>query len=109
MMSGAAVTDEWRSKEEFEKRLIETQPSEEPNCYDDGPGARGNISNFSKLAVCVVDGSLNGRIMELPILSNFREGLLSVWKCSSQPMVPVKDDGYGPEDSRPGYLTRRLA
>ena len=39
-------------------------------------GARGNISNFSQLAgMRGLMAAPNGRIMELPILSNFREGL----------------------------------
>ncbi len=47
-------------------------------------GARGNISNFTQLAgMRGLMAAPNGRIMELPIISNFREGL-SVLKCLSQ-------------------------
>ena len=59
-------------------------------------GARGNISNFSQLAgMRGLMAAPNGRIMELPILSNFREGL-SVLECSSQLTVRVRYDRYGP-------------
>ncbi len=52
-------------------------------------GARGNISNFSQLAgMRGLMAAPNGRIMELPILSNFRGCQYS--KCSSQLTVPVK-------------------
>ena len=37
-------------------------------------GARGNISNFTQLAgMRGLMAAPNGRIMELPIISNFRE------------------------------------
>lgn len=69
-----AVTAEWRAaREKLEKRLVWQPRSEEPNRYDDGLGARGNISNFSQLAgMRGLMAAPNGRIMELPILSNFR-------------------------------------
>ncbi len=44
-------------------------------------GARGNISNFSQLAGMRGLMAANGRIMGVPILSNFR-GLSAFWKCS---------------------------
>ena len=72
-------------------------------------GARGNISNFSQLAgMRGLMAAPNGRIMELPILSNFREGL-SVLKCSFSTHGARKgmtDTALKTADS--GYLTRRL-
>ncbi|MHA4875295.1 hypothetical protein, partial [Enterococcus faecium] len=72
-----AVTDEWRSaKEQLEKRLTASQDPKNPIVMMMDSGARGNISNFSQLAgMRGLMSAPNGRIMELPILSNFREGL----------------------------------
>ena len=72
-----AVTTTWReAKEALEKRLIETQDPKNPIVMMMDSGARGNISNFSQLAgMRGLMAAPNGRIMELPILSNFREGL----------------------------------
>ncbi|MBU5893947.1 DNA-directed RNA polymerase subunit beta', partial [Vibrio cholerae O1] len=72
-----AVTDVWRgAKDALEKRLIEEQDLTNPIVMMMDSGARGNISNFSQLAgMRGLMAAPNGRIMELPILSNFREGL----------------------------------
>ena len=73
-------------------------------------GARGNISNFSQLAgMRGLMAAPNGRIMELPILSNFREGLSVLEMFFSLLTVLVKgmtDTALKTADS--GYLTRRL-
>ena len=72
-----AVTAEWRAaREKLEKRLIANQDPKNPIVMMMDSGARGNISNFSQLAgMRGLMAAPNGRIMELPILSNFREGL----------------------------------
>ena len=63
-------------------------------------GARGNISNFTQLVgMRGLMAAPNGRIMELPIISNFREGL-SVLEMFISTHGLVKDDRYGLEDSR---------
>ena len=72
-----AVTGVWRdAKESLEKRLIEEQDLTNPIVMMMDSGARGNISNFSQLAgMRGLMAAPNGKIMELPIISNFREGL----------------------------------
>ncbi len=53
-------------------------------------GARGNISNFTQLAgMRGLMAAPNGGMMEIPVTSNFREGL-SVLKCSCLLTVLVK-------------------
>ncbi|MDN5467795.1 MAG: DNA-directed RNA polymerase subunit beta', partial [Lactococcus raffinolactis] len=71
------VTDVWRgAKEELERRLIAAQDMSNPIVMMMDSGARGNISNFSQLAgMRGLMAAPNGKIMELPIISNFREGL----------------------------------
>ena len=50
-----AVTAEWRAaREKLEKRLIANQDPKNPIVMMMDSGARGNISNFSQLPVCVV-------------------------------------------------------
>ena len=56
----------------LEKRLIANQDPKNPIVMMMDSGARGNISNFSQLAgMRGLMAAPNGRIMELPILSNF--------------------------------------
>ena len=62
-----------KRKNALEKRLIETQDPKNPIVMMMDSGARGNISNFSQLAgMRGLMAAPNGRIMELPILSNFQ-------------------------------------
>ena len=106
----AAVTDEWRSaKEKLEKRLVEKQDPKNPIVMMMDSGARGNISNFSQLAgMRGLMSAPNGRIMELPILSNFREGLsvLEMFFSTHGARKGMTDTALKTADS--GYLTRRL-
>ena len=76
--------------------------------YDDGLGMRGNISNFSQLAgMRGLMAAPNGRIMELPILSNFREGLwVPKFFSTHGTRKGMTDTALKTTDS--GYLTRRL-
>lgn len=61
-------------------------------------GARGNISNFTQLAgMRGLMASPSGKIMELPILSNFREGL-SVLEMFISSHGTEGDDRHGLED-----------
>ncbi len=105
-----AVTDEWRSaKEKLEKRLTESQDPKNPIVMMMDSGARGNISNFSQLAgMRGLMSAPNGRIMELPILSNFREGLsvLEMFFSTHGARKGMTDTALKTADS--GYLTRRL-
>ena len=72
-------------------------------------GARGNISNFTQLAG--MRGNMaapSGRIIELPITSNFREGLsvLEMFISTHGARKGMTDTALKTADS--GYLTRRL-
>ncbi|HGJ9605736.1 TPA: DNA-directed RNA polymerase subunit beta' [Streptococcus pneumoniae] len=105
-----AVTAEWRAaREKLEKRLIANQDPKNPIVMMMDSGARGNISNFSQLAgMRGLMAAPNGRIMELPILSNFREGLsvLEMFFSTHGARKGMTDTALKTADS--GYLTRRL-
>ena len=72
-------------------------------------GARGTISNFTQLAGMrgLIAGP-SGQIMELPITSNFREGLsvLEMFISTHGARKGMTDTALKTADS--GYLTRRL-
>ncbi|WP_061777932.1 DNA-directed RNA polymerase subunit beta' [Lactococcus cremoris] len=105
-----AVTGVWRdAKESLEKRLIEEQDLTNPIVMMMDSGARGNISNFSQLAgMRGLMAAPNGKIMELPIISNFREGLsvLGMFFSTHGARKGMTDTALKTADS--GYLTRRL-
>ncbi len=105
-----AVTGVWRdAKEALEKRLIEEQDLSNPIVMMMDSGARGNISNFSQLAgMRGLMAAPNGKIMELPIISNFREGLsvLEMFFSTHGARKGMTDTALKTADS--GYLTRRL-
>ena len=105
-----AVTAEWRAaREKLEKRLVDNQDPKNPIVMMMDSGARGNISNFSQLAgMRGLMAAPNGRIMELPILSNFREGLsvLEMFFSTHGARKGMTDTALKTADS--GYLTRRL-
>lgn len=64
------------AKDEIQQRLMDTFDPQNPIFMMSDSGARGNISNFTQLAgMRGLMAAPNGKIMELPILSNFREGL----------------------------------
>ncbi len=72
-------------------------------------GARGNISNFTQLAgMRGLMAAPNGEIMELPITSNFREGLtvLEMFISTHGARKGMTDTALKTANS--GYLTRRL-
>ncbi|RZI49914.1 DNA-directed RNA polymerase subunit beta' [Lactococcus kimchii] len=105
-----AVTGVWRdAKESLEKRLIDEQDLTNPIVMMMDSGARGNISNFSQLAgMRGLMAAPNGKIMELPIISNFREGLsvLEMFFSTHGARKGMTDTALKTADS--GYLTRRL-
>ena len=105
-----AVTTVWReAKEELERRLIAAQDLSNPIVMMMDSGARGNISNFSQLAgMRGLMAAPNGKIMELPIISNFREGLsvLEMFFSTHGARKGMTDTALKTADS--GYLTRRL-
>ncbi|WDA69431.1 DNA-directed RNA polymerase subunit beta' [Lactococcus lactis] len=105
-----AITGVWRdAKEALEKRLIDEQDLTNPIVMMMDSGARGNISNFSQLAgMRGLMAAPNGKIMELPIISNFREGLsvLEMFFSTHGARKGMTDTALKTADS--GYLTRRL-
>ena len=105
-----AVTAEWRAAVKIGKTLSRiTQDPKNPIVMMMDSGARGNISNFSQLAgMRGLMAAPNGRIMELPILSNFREGLsvLEMFFSTHGARKGMTDTALKTADS--GYLTRRL-
>ena len=105
-----AVTGVWRdAKEALEKRLIDEQDLTNPIVMMMDSGARGNISNFSQLAgMRGLMAAPNGKIMELPIISNFRESLsvLEMFFSTHGARKGMTDTALKTADS--GYLTRRL-
>ena len=71
------VIETWnKAKDDIQKALIRTLGSRNPIFMMSDSGARGNISNFTQLAgMRGLMAAPNGKIMELPVTSNFREGL----------------------------------
>lgn len=104
------VIDIWnKTKDNIQVRLMESLNDLNPIFMMSDSGARGNISNFTQLAgMRGLMAAPNGRIMELPITSNFREGLsvLEMFISTHGARKGMTDTALKTADS--GYLTRRL-
>jgi DNA-directed RNA polymerase subunit beta' len=104
------VIDVWNSaKDKLQKELTKTLEVDNPIFMMSDSGARGNISNFTQLAgMRGLMAAPNGRIMELPVISNFREGLsvLEMFFSTHGARKGMTDTALKTADS--GYLTRRL-
>ena len=97
------------AKDEIQVELMKTLGQENPIFMMSDSGARGNISNFTQLAgMRGLMAAPNGKIMELPITSNFREGLsvLEMFISTHGARKGMTDTALKTADS--GYLTRRL-
>ncbi|MGY3778323.1 DNA-directed RNA polymerase subunit beta' [Isobaculum melis] len=97
------------TKDRIQIKLMESLDSKNPIFMMSDSGARGNISNFTQLAgMRGLMAAPNGRIMELPITSNFREGLtvLEMFISTHGARKGMTDTALKTADS--GYLTRRL-
>lgn len=97
------------AKDEVQNKLIEHMNIHNPINMMSDSGARGNISNFTQLAgMRGLMAAPNGKIMELPVLSNFREGLsvLEMFLSSHGARKGMTDTALKTANS--GYLTRRL-
>lgn len=97
------------AKDEVQNKLIEHMDIHNPINMMSDSGARGNISNFTQLAgMRGLMAAPNGKIMELPVLSNFREGLsvLEMFLSSHGARKGMTDTALKTANS--GYLTRRL-
>lgn len=97
------------TKDAIQNKLMESLDARNPIFMMSDSGARGNISNFTQLAgMRGLMAAPNGRIMELPIVSNFREGLtvLEMFISTHGARKGMTDTALKTADS--GYLTRRL-
>lgn len=97
------------AKDTIQQKLMESLDDKNPIFMMSDSGARGNISNFTQLAgMRGLMAAPNGRIMELPIISNFREGLsvLEMFISTHGARKGMTDTALKTADS--GYLTRRL-
>ncbi len=97
------------AKDEIQQRLMDTFDPQNPIFMMSDSGARGNISNFTQLAgMRGLMAAPNGKIMELPILSSFREGLsvLEMFISTHGARKGMTDTALKTANS--GYLTRRL-
>jgi DNA-directed RNA polymerase subunit beta' len=97
------------AKDKLQKELTQTLEMDNPIFMMSDSGARGNISNFTQLAgMRGLMAAPNGRIMELPVISNFREGLsvLEMFFSTHGARKGMTDTALKTADS--GYLTRRL-
>ncbi|MDR3191351.1 MAG: DNA-directed RNA polymerase subunit beta' [Lactobacillaceae bacterium] len=106
----ARVIDIWnKAKDDVTEKLIESFEPDNNIFMMSDSGARGNISNFTQLAgMRGLMAAPNGKIMELPIIANFREGLsvLEMFFSTHGARKGMTDTALKTADS--GYLTRRL-
>ncbi|MEJ6348083.1 DNA-directed RNA polymerase subunit beta' [Holzapfeliella sp. He02] len=97
------------AKDTIQQRLIDDfDPSNPINMMSDS-GARGNISNFTQLAgMRGLMSAPNGGMMEVPVTSNFREGLtvMEMFMSTHGARKGMTDTALKTANS--GYLTRRL-
>ena len=104
------VIETWNAaKDEIQSALTKTFGSRNPIFMMSDSGARGNISNFTQLAgMRGLMAAPNGKIMELPVTSNFREGLtvMEMFLSTHGARKGMTDTALKTADS--GYLTRRL-
>lgn len=105
-----AVIDVWtKTKDTIQQHLMQSLDARNNIFMMSDSGARGNISNFTQLAgMRGLMAAPSGRIMELPITSNFREGLsvLEMFISTHGARKGMTDTALKTADS--GYLTRRL-
>ena len=104
------VIETWNAaKDEIQSALTKTLGARNPIFMMSDSGARGNISNFTQLAgMRGLMAAPNGKIMELPVTSNFREGLtvMEMFLSTHGARKGMTDTALKTADS--GYLTRRL-
>ncbi|WP_203627932.1 DNA-directed RNA polymerase subunit beta' [Lacticaseibacillus mingshuiensis] len=97
------------AKDEIQQALIDAFDPNNPISMMSDSGARGNISNFTQLAgMRGLMAAPNGGMMEVPVLSNFREGLsvMEMFMSTHGARKGMTDTALKTADS--GYLTRRL-
>ncbi|WP_125567079.1 DNA-directed RNA polymerase subunit beta' [Companilactobacillus insicii] len=97
------------TKDEIQQLLIDSFDPTNPISMMSDSGARGNISNFTQLAgMRGLMAAPNGGMMEIPVISNFREGLsvLEMFMSTHGARKGMTDTALKTANS--GYLTRRL-
>lgn len=97
------------AKDEIQAKLMKSLEKTNPIFMMSDSGARGNASNFTQLAgMRGLMANPAGRIIELPIISSFREGLtvLEYFISTHGARKGLADTALKTADS--GYLTRRL-
>lgn len=104
------VVDIWSdAKDKVQQKIQDHFDPENDIFMMSDSGARGNISNFVQLAgMRGLMAEPNGKVMELPITANFREGL-----SIQQMFISTHGARKGMTDTalktaNSGYLTRRL-
>lgn len=97
------------AKDTIQSKLMSSLDRRNPIFMMSDSGARGNASNFTQLAgMRGLMANPAGRIIELPIISSFREGLtvLEYFISTHGARKGLADTALKTADS--GYLTRRL-
>jgi DNA-directed RNA polymerase subunit beta' len=97
------------AKDTIQSKLMRSLENTNPIFMMSDSGARGNASNFTQLAgMRGLMANPAGRIIELPIISSFREGLtvLEYFISTHGARKGLADTALKTADS--GYLTRRL-
>ena len=104
------VTEIWtKAKDIIQDKLIESFEPTNPIFMMQDSGARGNISNFVQLAgMRGLMAGPGGKIIELPVTANFREGLtvMEMFISTHGARKGMSDTALKTANS--GYLTRRL-
>lgn len=104
------VINTWNDvKNDIENELKHSLSPDNPFFIMMDSGARGNISNFTQLAgMRGLMAGPSGKIIELPVTSNFREGLSvqEMFISTHGARKGMTDTALKTADS--GYLTRRL-
>ncbi|PDH95825.1 DNA-directed RNA polymerase subunit beta' [Oenococcus oeni] len=104
------VTQTWSdAQDKIKSMLIASFDSKNPIFMMSDSGARGNISNFVQLAgMRGLMAAPNGKVIELPVTANFREGLsvLEMFISTHGARKGMTDTALKTANS--GYLTRRL-
>ncbi|WEV54449.1 DNA-directed RNA polymerase subunit beta' [Leuconostocaceae bacterium ESL0723] len=104
------VIDIWsKAKDTIQDELIDSFDPTNPIFMMQDSGARGNISNFVQLAgMRGLMAGPGGKIIELPVTSNFRDGLtvMEMFISTHGARKGMSDTALKTANS--GYLTRRL-
>ncbi|KGO28196.1 hypothetical protein Q757_07265 [Oenococcus alcoholitolerans] len=104
------VTQTWSdAQDKIKSMLIDSFDPKNPIFMMSDSGARGNISNFVQLAgMRGLMAAPDGKVIELPVTANFREGLsvLEMFISTHGARKGMTDTALKTANS--GYLTRRL-